>query len=731
MTQLSNRSKIFLSLILSQTCSDVSRSTFSMELKARVRMKKTLLLTSLFLGASTVSSANLDRKKLRLLEENFNLDKPHVPGQLLIKFKSGYATRSVSLLSDFGAKQIGSIAGGEVIVSKFFQKSDDELLATAKQLINDPSVEYVEANQIYSINKLPNDPRFDDLYGLNNIGSGSGSADADIDAPEAWDLSTGSKDTLVAVIDTGIDYNHDDIKDNYWTNPGESGLDENGNDKRTNGIDDDANGFVDDFRGWDFANNDNDPMDDNSHGTHCAGTIGAKGDDGKGVVGVNWNVSMVGVKFLTGSGSGTLDNAVRSIDYVTTIGAKISSNSWGGGGYSAAMEEAIRRNQDAGVLFVAAAGNSGTNNDSRAHYPSSYELDNVLAVAATDNRDRAASFTCYGFESVDLAAPGVNILSSTPGQNHRKLSGTSMATPHVSGVAALVMASYPDADYNYIKARIMKGTDPVESMSGKVKSGGRLNAYNAVENDVVAPAKVDGLKVMEASIDAVSLTWDQVGDDGYEGVVKGYRVNLTDAQGVTVSSQFAAASASNQYTLRDLPLNFTGFVQVYAIDNVGNEGEKSAPVAFETIKVDVVAENLADSMDGVVADGKWGLAELDERTTFTDSPNGNYDRNSETSMMLPPFQISGDQYALGFQVKFDIEKKYDNAYLEVSTDGVTWSVVQSYTGKMDWKNQSITLNPFLKEDYSVLQVRVRLKADRSVEKDGIYIDNIKLYAPRN
>ena len=159
--------------------------------------------------------------------------------------------------------------------------------------------------------------------------------------------------------------------------------------------------------------------------------------------------------------------------------------------------------------------------------------------------------------------------------------------------------------------------------------------------------------------------------------------------------------------------------------------KKSAPVAFETIKVDVVAENLADSMDGIVADGKWGLAELDERTTFTDSPNGNYDRNSETSMMLPPFQISGNQYALGFQVKFDIEKKYDNAYLEVSTDGVTWSVVQSYTGKMDWKNQSITLNPFLKEDSSVLQVRVRLKADRSVEKDGIYIDNIKLYAPRN
>ena len=224
------------------------------------------------------------------------------------------------------------------------------------------------------------------------MGANAGVVDADIDAPEAWDISTGSKETLVAVIDTGVDYEHEDIAPNYWTNPGESGLDAEGNDKRTNGIDDDGNGFVDDYKGWDFANNDNDPMDDNSHGTHCAGTIGAKGDDGKGVVGVAWDVSIVGVKFLTGSGSGTLDNAIRSIDYVSAVGAKISSNSWGGGGYSAAMEEAIQRNKEDGILFIAAAGNSGTNNDTRAHYPSSYPLDNVLAIAATDNKDNLAGF---------------------------------------------------------------------------------------------------------------------------------------------------------------------------------------------------------------------------------------------------------------------------------------------------------------------------------------------------
>ena len=266
-------------------------------------------------------------------------------------------------------------------------------------------------------------------------------------------------------------------------------------------------------------------MDDNSHGTHCAGTIGAKGDDGEGVVGVAWDVSIVGVKFLTGSGSGSLDDAIRSIDYVTTIGAQISSNSWGGGGYSAAMEEAIERNKDAGVLFIAAAGNSGTDNDRRAHYPSSYEVDNVLAVAATDNKDNLAGFSCYGVEGVDLAAPGVDILSSIPGTGHKKYSGTSMATPHVSGVAALVLSSYPEADYSYIKDRILKGADPVASLKGKVATGARLNAYNSVENDTVAPARVEGVTVVNAGVDSVTLSWDPVGDDGYEGHCKRLRSN--------------------------------------------------------------------------------------------------------------------------------------------------------------------------------------------------------------
>ena len=646
-------------------------------------MKKSLLLASLTLGASSLALANADYKKSMLSSENFNVDKAHVPGQLLIKMKPSFQAQSVSLLSKMGAKQVGTLANGEIVVAQFDIKESDDLLEVAKQINLDPSVEYVEANQIYTINKLPNDPKFDDLYGLNNLGANAGVVDADIDAPEAWDISTGSKETLVAVIDTGVDYEHEDIAPNYWTNPGESGLDAEGNDKRTNGIDDDGNGFVDDYKGWDFANNDNDPMDDNSHGTHCAGTIGAKGDDGKGVVGVAWDVSIVGVKFLTGSGSGTLDNAIRSIDYVSAVGAKISSNSWGGGGYSAAMEEAIQRNKEDGILFIAAAGNSGTNNDTRAHYPSSYPLDNVLAIAATDNKDNLAGFSCFGVEGVDVAAPGVNILSSIPGQGHKKYSGTSMATPHVSGVAALVASTYPEADYTYIKNRILNGSDPVASLKGKVATGARINAYNAVEMDTVPPAQVSNVAVVSEGIDSVTLNWAPVGDDGYEGAVKGYKVRVTDEQGVETETFVVGSQESSDFVVDGLSFNSTGSVRIAAVDNVGNVGGFSEAVSFETVKLNVIAENAADSMEGVEANGNWDVMDVDGRTVFTDSPEGRYGRNSTTYLKLPNVAIEGRDIAVGFQLKFDIEKKYDNAYFEVSMDGENWSIVQTYTGAMD------------------------------------------------
>ncbi|OAD21914.1 serine protease, subtilase family, partial [Candidatus Thiomargarita nelsonii] len=283
-------------------------------------------------------------------------------------------------------------------------------------------------------------------------GQTGGTADADIDAVEAWDTFTGSHDVVVAVIDTGVDYNHVDLVDNRWINVGEIA---------GNGIDDDGNGFVDDVYGYDFVYGDSDPMDGHSHGTHCSGTIGGVGNNSIGVAGVAHTVRIMAVKFLDDSGSGSTDDAIESVLYAVDNGAHILSNSWGGDDFSQGLEDAISYANDHDVLFVAAAGNDGRDTDVSPHYPSSYDVPNVLAVAATDHNDAKPSWSNYGLTSVDLGAPGVDTLSTEPGNSYGYKSGTSMATPHVSGAAALVKGYNPGLSALDIKSLIMDSVDPV------------------------------------------------------------------------------------------------------------------------------------------------------------------------------------------------------------------------------------------------------------------------------
>ncbi len=345
-------------------------------------------------------------------------------------------------------------------------------------LAGQASVADYELDVIHQTQATPDDPSYSALWGMENNGQTGGTPDADIDVAAAWDISTGSSSIVVGVIDTGVDYTHVDLAANIWTNPGEIA---------GNGIDDDGNGFVDDVHGYDFINNDGDPMDDHGHGTHVAGTIAAAGDNGRGVVGVNWSSSIMALKFLSGSGRGYLSDAVRAINYATMmrtmydVNVRITSNSWGGGGYSFAMASSIAASNDAGIMFVAAAGNSRSNNDASPHYPSSYNAPNVVAVAATDHNDNLAWFSSYGATTVDLAAPGVSTYSTVPGNDYDWFSGTSMATPHVSGVAALAWSVAPDASVAEIKNVLLQGTDPLASLSGKVLTGGRLNAYNTLQ----------------------------------------------------------------------------------------------------------------------------------------------------------------------------------------------------------------------------------------------------------
>jgi len=349
------------------------------------------------------------------------------------------------------------------------------LQQTLDTLENNPDVAYAEPDYLFTIKATPNDPRFDQQYALHNIGS-NGTADADIDAPEAWDIHTGSE-VVVAVIDSGVDYNHPDLRENMWINP---------NEIANNGVDDDGNGFIDDIRGWNFVNNNNNPMDTNDHGTHVAGIIAASGNNGTGVVGVNWTARIMALKFIDAKGVGTSSGAIRAIEYAATNGARISNNSWGGGAFSQALFDAISAANNRGHVFVTAAGNDSANNDTQGSYPANYDLPNIISVAATNNNDRLASFSNFGASSVHIAAPGATILSTVRNNAYSAKSGTSMAAPFVAGVGALILSQNPDLLVSDIRNAILTGADPLTSLRGRVANG-RLNAFNALNN--VTPAQ--------------------------------------------------------------------------------------------------------------------------------------------------------------------------------------------------------------------------------------------------
>lgn len=398
-----------------------------------------------------------------------------VADHVLVKTKPGVEAGDFqAMLARAGATLLRKIPNSDLCLVQFPAPRTNTVPDAVKVLGAEANfVLYAEPDYIVSTQAIPNDSRFAELWGMNNTGQTGGTADADIDAPEAWDVTTGTPAVRIAVIDTGIDRTHPDLAANIWSNPGEIA---------GNGIDDDGNGYIDDIHGWDFYNEDNDPADDHGHGTHVAGTIGGSGNNGQGVAGVCWNVSLIGLKFLGSSGFGTTSDATEATLYATRIGVKLSSNSWGGGTYTQALKDAIDAADAAGILFVVAAGNAGSNNDAVIQYPSGYTSANIIAVAATDRSDALASFSSYGATTVDLAAPGVDILSSVPGATYAIKSGTSMATPHVAGACALLWSYRPALTHREVKAIILSSVDPIPAMAGKAISNGRLNVYRALVN---------------------------------------------------------------------------------------------------------------------------------------------------------------------------------------------------------------------------------------------------------
>lgn len=377
-----------------------------------------------------------------------------------------------------------------------------------------PNVEYAEVNSIYYVCTEPNDPEFERQWALHNIGPegpAGGTEDADIDAPEAWDIFTGSSDIVVAVIDTGVNILHDDLSANIWINEDEIPY---------NDIDDDYNGYKDDVWGWDCVNEDEHPLDDNSpyyHGTHVAGIIGAVSNNEKGISGVCWNVKIMVLKAGNDIGEFTTADAIQAIGYAIRNGAHLSNNSWGGYTYSQSLYNAIERAKNAGHLFIAAAANDELPFPA---YPAGYDLDNIISVLSTDHNDNLSPFSNYGSYTVDLGAPGgfgwpcdANDIYSTSKDNlYQYLYGTSMATPHVSGVAALIWGKPVQIWWDQVKEIILESVDDNSSLHDKCLTEGRLNAYNALYEPAV-PVAPSNLAANSSSWNHVDLSWQDNSDN--------------------------------------------------------------------------------------------------------------------------------------------------------------------------------------------------------------------------
>lgn len=646
----------------------------------------------------------------------------HVPGEVLVKLRNAPSLLD-SFTNDYRVEVAETLPlpGQRDLRQSLLRLTLPEGMSTAQAVAlmeDDPRVEYAASNDILhstlQATHLPKDlsPK---LWGLHNSGQSEGKAGADIHAAQAWALTTGTRQgPVVAVVDSGVDYNHVNLKDNIWTNPS------------------------DQTHGYNAITDSHDPMDDDSHGTHCSGTIAAQGQ--QGIYGINWQAQVMPIKFLGADGGGKTSDAIKGLAWAAQQGARISSNSWGGASFNPAMRDALASSP---MLHIFAAGNDGTDNDTSPFYPASYELPNLISVAATDRRDELGSFSNFGANSVHLAAPGVEIYSTTPNNHYEQMDGTSMAAPHVSGAATLVASAFPGISNDQLKARLLYGAEPVAALQGKVLSGGRLNLANSLKQDELSPAQPGDLQ-LQAQPGKVRLDWVAPGDDGMQGgpvaehllrysdrpIVDGPpqpgQVSFEQATPVKVGrpgQPGAREQATAQLPLSDQerPLYFA----LKSVDHVGN----LSPMASARATVPAASLLFLDKKDPSqwVASGRWGLQEIPGRgQVWTDSPGGDYDNNSDSSLTSQPISLAGSKAPrLVFEEKYQTELDFDFVSVEVSSDGKKWDRLDSKTGSAAWAQREIDLSRYADQ---TVQIRFRLQADASGKRDGVYLDHIAVSA---
>jgi len=425
-----------------------------------------------------------EKKRASTVEEIALAENHSGRAELLVKFKSGTSDEAIENIMEQFHDRIEDRIESDPGLDAIDDLDDADVAATVARYSSLPEVEYAEPNYEIELDAadappftpvLPHDPRFNDQWALANSGQRGGKEGADISATRAWATTTGSDKVVVAVLDSGVDYTHEDLAPNMWTRPANLAP-----------YHDNELGTIDDTNGFNAIDSSSDPMDENGHGTHCAGIIGAEGSNDIGISGVNWKVQIMPLKFMNAGGFGTTKDAIEAINYVIDrkkagVNVRIISASWGSTQKARALEEVIRKAYESDILFVAASGNASTNNDRNPHFPSSYNVPNVISVAALDRNDQLAKFSNYGVKSVAIAAPGVDILSTWLGNEYEEKSGTSMATPVVAGVAALIVSENPRISVDNLKKKVLASVDPLPGLKDKVGTGGRINAAKAVE----------------------------------------------------------------------------------------------------------------------------------------------------------------------------------------------------------------------------------------------------------
>jgi subtilisin family serine protease len=547
----------------------------------------------------TTKSIEAPKATLKTILENAEGGR-YKEGELLVKFKQNVGpAASMQTHRTIGARVLRSLPVANVQHVKLPQGVSVKQAIT--QYMQDANVEYAEPNYLrFARDTVPNDTFFGQQWALRNLGAfANGTPGADIKASKAWDLSTGDNSVIIAVIDTGIDYSHPDLVNNIWTNPGEPSC--------SGGTDNDKDGFIGDCRGWNFAYNNNDPADDIGHGTHVAGIIGAIGNNGLGIAGVMWNVKLIALKFIgifgpqiCGEGNdfcGSVADEITAIDYAIKKGAKVINASYGSNQFSQSEFSEISAANDAGVLFIAAADESlsgGANSDVSPDFPATYKLPNIIAVAATDQNDRKAAFSNYGPNSIHVGAPGVYILSTLPPTGvassflslcsgapfagYDFCSGTSMATPHVVGIAGLLYSYYTNFIYSQIRATVLRYVDVLPSLQGLVITSGRVDAYKSLSS-LLTPTNL----AATGSSSGVTLTWtdNATGEDGYK--IERAAGGKSLAQIATIgtdSTTFTdtSTSASTTYTYRVRAINNIG----ESPDGSGNTTSTTTPATTPT-----------------------------------------------------------------------------------------------------------------------------------------------------